>query len=223
MKDILGQLYNGFLLRDLLGYVVPGAFVLACLTHIFSLIINTPFLEITKSIPDKALVYFFLVCLCYICGHFLSGVFFHAPFFRRLFSYSPKELISDYEGMSREKAWSMHRGDYRKACEIINDSMQSHIERHGALVHFTGHISASFLFTMFYLLVFALYSLDYNVLLYAIPIVIVFPGVFLHYKRLAIERYYLERKAIEAANEKKEEECHANAKSKNWIACLFGK
>lgn len=202
MKDILGQLYNGFLLRDLLGYVVPGAFVLACLTHILSIVTKTPIKEITQLVPDKTLVYFFLVCLCYICGHFLSGIFFHSPLFRWMFSYSPTFSSSENTGMSKEEAWSMHRGDYRKACDSIGESMQSHIERHGALLHFTGHISASFIFTISYVFILAFYRSSWHVLLYSIPILIIFPGVFLHYRRLSIERYYLERAAIKAAAEK---------------------
>lgn len=77
--------------------------------------------------------------------------------------------------------------------------MQSHIERHGALVHFTGHVSASFLFTAIYICAFSIYSFNLKLLVYLAPILIVFPGVFSHYKRLTTERYYLERAAIKSA------------------------
>ncbi len=76
--------------------------------------------------------------------------------------------------------------------------MQSHIERHAALLHFTGHVSASFLFTILYLCLISIYTSSYNILLYAIPILILFPGIFSHYRRLSIERYYLEIASIKA-------------------------
>jgi hypothetical protein len=199
LKDLLGQLYNGFLLRDVLGYVVPGAFVLGCVFHLLSVITNTPLTTIYNGIPDKALIYFFLICLCYICGHFLSGMFFHIPLFRWMFSYSPSLLPADYPEVPIDQAWSTHRAEYRKACETVGPSMQSHIERHGALVHFTGHVSASFLFTAIYISAFSIYSFNFRMLAYLTPILIVFPGVFIHYRRLLIERYYLERSAIKSA------------------------
>ena len=199
MKNLIGQLYNGFLLRDLLGYVVPGAFVLACFIHLLSFVTKTPIEQIFQSIPNKSLAQFFIVCLCYICGHFLSGVFFHLRIFKWIFSYSPKALRTDYPNISQEQAWSTHRADYRKACEIMGESMQSHIERHAALLHFTGHISSSFLFTFFYLSSFATCTSSYNILAYTAPIVVLFPGVFSHYRRLCIERYSLERAAIKRA------------------------
>lgn len=199
MKDFIGQLYNGFLLRDMLGYVVPGAFVLGCLVHLLSVITDTPVSTIAEAVPDKALSYFFLICLCYICGHFLSGIFFHVPLFGWIFSYSPNLMLDDYPEVPLDKAWSTHRAEYRKACETIGSSMQSHIERHGALLHFTGHVSASFLFTAVYICVFAAYSSNLKMLLYLAPILIVFPGIFSHYRRLTIERYHLERAAIKNA------------------------
>lgn len=202
MKDVLAQLYNGFLLRDLLGYVVPGAFVLGCLVHLASVISGTALETIYKGIPDKALVYFFIISLCYICGHFLSGIFFHFPLFKWIFSYSPDRLPTDYPEVPSDQVWSTHRAEYRKACETIGSSMQSHIERHGALLHFTGHVSASFLFTVIYVCSFAIYSHNLKLVLYTIPFLIVFPGIFTHYRRLSIERYYLERAAIKSATSK---------------------
>lgn len=199
MKDIIAQLYNGFLLRDLLGYIVPGAFVLGCVVHLLSVITDTPYSTITAAIPDKILSYLFLICLCYVCGHFLSGIFFHTAVFKWIFSYAPDLLATDYPDMSSDKAWSTHRTLYKMASETIGISMQNHVERHAALLHFTGHVSASFLFIAVYICAFAVYSSNFRILTYLAPIVILFPGIFLHYKRLSIERYHLERAAIEAA------------------------
>lgn len=195
MKDILGQLYNGFLLRDVLGYVVPGAFVLACLTHLTYIINSAAVSQVRQLVSDSGLGTFFLICLCYICGHFLSGIFFHSSMFRWMFRYTP-DLSSDYPNMSKEQAWSTHRSTYKRSCKCISDSMQSYVERHASLLHFTGHISASFLFTALYLAVAAVSTSSYNLLLYIIPFAILFPGIYTHYRRLYIERYYLEVAAI---------------------------
>jgi len=119
-----------------------------------------------------------------------------------MFSYSPKLISSEYKGMGKEQAWATHRADYRRACDTIGGSMQSHIERHGALLHFTGHISASFLFTIVYAILIALYTSSFKFVLYSVPIIIIFPGVYLHYRTLSVERFHLEMAAIKAAKEK---------------------
>jgi len=209
LKDFLAQLYNGFLLRDLLGYVVPGSFVLFCVLHSYSLISGLTFKELIKLLPDSALLYAFCISLCYVCGHFLSGIFFHSALFRWLFSYSPTSLTVDYAGLSREEAWSKHRGTYRAACESIGASMQSHVERHGALVHFTGHISAGLIFVTLYVMLIGALKQSISTLLYLIPVFVIFPGIFLHYRILSIERYFLERAAIKSASEDAEKK-HIN-------------
>ncbi len=200
MNDLFGKLYNGFLLRDLLGYVVPGGLVLICLTHLVSLLKKISVSELITSIPYESTVTFFLICLCYGCGHFISGLFFHTPIFRKFFKYSP-DLSYSYPGLSKNKAWAKHRSEYRRSCKVIGESMQSQIERHAALVHFTGHISASLIFTFLYIVFWSFYELSFNPMYYAIPIAIIFPGIFFHFRQMADERYQLEITAIEIAKE----------------------
>lgn len=203
VKDIFGKLYNGFLLRDLLGYVVPGGIVLICLTHMLSLFNGVSYSEMLRLIPGDGMASFFLISLCYACGHFLSGFFFHTRLFRWLFRYSP-DLSKYYPNLPKNKAWAKHRYDYRRVCTVIGESFQSQIERHAALVHFTGHISASLIFTFIYLIFWSLYASSFKPLYYTIPIVIIFPGIFSHYRQITIERFELEILAIKslAQNEK---------------------
>ena len=197
MNDIFGKLYNGFLLRDLLGYVIPGGFVLSCLIHMLSLLKNISYSEMLKLIPEEGMVNFFLICLSYICGHFLSGVFFHTSLFRWLFRYSP-DMSTLYPDLDKDKAWAKHRSEYRRACKTIGESMQNHIERHAALIHFTGHVSASLIFSIFYVIFWAIYEGTFKPLYYSVPLIIILPGIFSHFRRLAIERFYLETDAIKS-------------------------
>jgi len=196
MNDIFGKLYNGFLLRDLLGYVIPGSVVLFCFMHLASLIEQISIAEVLDLIPEGGLSNFLIVCTCYVCGHFLSGVFFHTPIFSWLFKYSPN-LEKAYPNLTKSRAWAKHRSEYRRACKVIGESMQSHIERHAALIHFTGHISSSLLFLILYLITISLFKRSITPIYYAIVPMILFPGLFSHFRKLAIERYHLEIDAIE--------------------------
>lgn len=204
MNDILGRLYNGFLLRDILGYVVPGSFVLVCLLHLSSILLGMTFAETVKLIPREGVVYFFVICLCYVCGHFLSGLFFHTRLFNWIFKYSPEQMTEDYPQLDENSAWTKHRSEYRKACDVTGNSVQSHIERHAALVHFTGHVSTSLIFTVVYVVFLAIYYKSFGELTKAIPMLVILPGVFSHYRRLSLERYLLEMDAIASSKIEKE-------------------
>lgn len=199
MDDVFEKVYNGFFLRDVLGYIIPGSFVLTCLLHLFCIITNYLPSDLIKLIPNEGVFYFFLICLCYVCGHFLSGIFFHTPLLNKIFKYSPKQITSKYPGMNKDESWATHRSEYRKACAVIGTSIQGYIERHAALVHFTGHMSASLVFSICYLIFLAFYTWSTNPMFYAIPMIIVFPGIFIHYQRLSLERFNLEIETIKSA------------------------
>lgn len=196
MNDIFVKIYNGFLLRDLLGYVLPGSFVLLCLAHLFSEVSGISTAQLAGMATENVFTYVLVFGLCYACGHFLSGLFFHSPLLRRVFRYTPGNLLDDYPGMKRDQAWIEHRASYRKACDSIGEATQEQIERHAALVHFTGHFSAGILFAIGYVCFLAIHYGETRYLLYGVPLLIVFPGIYTHYKRLLFERYSLERIAI---------------------------
>lgn len=200
MKDFLNDIYNGFLLRDLLGYILPGSFVLGCILHYISLISGISFYEFIKAIPDNIYVNLFAICLSYACGHFLSGIFFHSRILGRFFKYSPSKIFDDYPDCSFDEAWVQHRSKYKDATNFVSDSMKGHIERHAALLHFTGHFSASLIFVVLYICFLALYSHSCDTLKYMLPFMILFPGIYNHYKRLSLERYLLERNIILSKN-----------------------
>lgn len=196
MKDTIEQIYNGFLLRDILGYVVPGSFVLACMAHLVSLISGVAFSDLLDKMPEKAYIYLFIIGLCYACGHFLAGIFFHFIQFNRLFSYTPRELLVDYPGQNWKDAWASHRLMYRNASSKTGGSLQGQIERHAALLHFTGHFSAGIVFVFIYLIVISVIKKDVELGLYSIPLIIIFPGIYKHFKTLVSLRYKQEREVI---------------------------
>ena len=120
---------------------------------------------------------------------FFVRCFFHLPLFKWIFSYSPKRAsIED---------WAIQRAKYRKTSAFAKSSMPSLIERHSALLHFTDHVSASFIFVAIYVLVFSIYSRDYKLLYLLLSFAIIFPGTYSHYKRLSSERYSLETAFLE--------------------------
>lgn len=105
-------------------------------------------------------------------------------------------MLVDYPDISSDQAWVEHRSLYRSKADDISSSIEGHIERHAALLHFTGHFSAGLIFVIFYNFYLVYYLSDWKVLYYSVPFVIMFPGIFNHYKRLKLERYMLERRVI---------------------------
>lgn len=197
MKDTLSQLYNGFLLRDVLGYIVPGSFVLGCVAHYIYIVNAFTFSELTSVLPTNIASYLFVIGLCYACGHFLSGVFFHLRIFSWLFRYSPRDLSVLASDVNEEDAWTTHRFSYQRASKSAGDATLGYIERHAALVHFTGHFSAGILFTIIYICCVSIIFTSFKTLLYCIPLAIIFPGILSHHRQLVNERFKLERRVIE--------------------------
>jgi hypothetical protein len=81
---------------------------------------------------------------------------------------------------------------------MSENSIQGHIERHAALIHFTGHFCAGIIFSSIYIfLLFVFYYKSLYLLLYELPLSLVFIGMFIHFKRLSFERYSLELQVIQ--------------------------
>jgi|GEM_PF-6898712 len=194
--NIIGQIYNGFLLRDFLGYVIPGSIVLLCMVHFVSIISNIALLDILKKIPEKGVFYLLIMGLSYACGHCLSGIFFHLIEFNWFFSYTPNDLLTDYPQQKWQDAWARHRSTYREACSNVGDSLQDQIERHAALLHFTGHFSAAILFAFVYILLISIVDKNINLSLYNIPLIILFVGLYRHYRIILSLRYKQEKEVI---------------------------
>ncbi|WP_421702339.1 hypothetical protein [Aliiroseovarius sp.] len=201
MQDFFNQIYNGFLLRDLLGYFVPGTVVIVCCLHLTSVLLGQDFVLLLQSLGSSSITYILLAAACYAGGHFISGVFFHTPFFRRVFSYSPKiEVLTGSKHGDFNAAWAQHRADYQAACNEENEKAQIHIERHAALIHFTGHFSAAIVVLCFYLVFLHFYAVVEGALLLAIPAAILFFGIYRHYRQLTNERFMLETRLIEISD-----------------------
>lgn len=202
-KDIFDSLYTGFLLRDFLGYVVPGSFILFCVLHFIGLVDkNTQ--SIFIQLIDNKTVYVIFMAASYACGHFISGAFFHSQPFKNIFVYSPtKELSNNYPGDTPNDAWVSHRYKFATACASGYGMEKGRIERHKALVHFTGHFSASLIFVAFYIVGVAIYMETARSLLYAFPLALISTGVYAHYRRLVYETFRFEIEVIKSAQSQK--------------------
>lgn len=207
MQDFFNQIYNGFLLRDLLGYFVPGTVVMVCFLHLTSIVLGQDFLVLLQGLGSSSITYIFLAAACYAGGHFISGLFFHTPFFRFVFSYSPKaRVLSSSGAKSYNEAWAQHRANYQAACREENEKAQIHIERHAALVHFTGHFSASIIVFCAYMAFLHFYQGLEGAIFLTIPALVLFFGLYRHYRQLTNERYMLESRLIELNRDQVEQQ-----------------
>lgn len=196
MEGLIDRLYNGFLLRDVLGYVIPGSFAFACFLHATSLVLDDSFEDLVEIVTSGGFRFFVAIGLSYACGHILSGLFFHGYPLKRVFRYSPNELSRDNPGLTYDEAWLKHRVAYRAACDDIGDASEGQIERHAALVHFTGHFSAAIAFLAVYIVCLVIVEQEAKYLFLEIPLAVAFHGMFAHFRRLKTERYKLERAAV---------------------------
>ena len=169
--------------------------------YIFNFVYKNSVEDFSGLLENYVTFYIFFISLCYACGHFLSGIFFHLPLFRTIFSYSPRDLLIDYPDIHRDDAWASHRSSYRRASDNAGESFQGLIERHAALLHFTGHFSAAILFTLFYIAAISIFYRSTDYLLLAVPMAVLLPGIFVHYRQLSMERYRLERSVITMESE----------------------
>lgn len=110
-------------------------------------------------------------------------------------------MLIEYPKTDWKDAWARHRSDYRQACSAVGSALQDQVERHAALLHFTGHFAAALFFAFLYLIIMAIYTKDAQLALYVIPLVIIFPGIYRHFKTLSSLRYKQEKEVIRIYSE----------------------
>lgn len=198
--NLFSQLYNGFLLRDLLGYTLPGGIALVAATMLVTSLRGKPEgLVALLAIPtDNVLTVVFILCISYACGHAVSGLFFHT---RRnsLFCHIHPSLFLNENRQDWPDILTDHTLKLRTALADAGDPARYQAERFAALVHFTGHVCAAILVSVVFLLSSFAVSRAGDHLWCAIVLLALLPGLWAHYRSLLRQRLDLEVCMIERA------------------------
>ena len=148
MKEIVQQFYTEFLLRDILGYMVPGGLLLVAIFLVYGtkdqkkVIFGDGTSEcppLIKSTPVWAL------CLAtsYLMGHAISGFAFNIWEQNPVFAYYPHREIPDNETMGAHVVRFNTAVDAAKTAGLDLSKTLQQRERYAALLHLTGHGAAS--------------------------------------------------------------------------------
>ncbi len=150
MKDIIQFLYTDFILRDIFGYVLPGAVVFVAVLYFFC---HT---DIVKTIIDKDLllwkhsfVLLLVVPLFYLIGHSVSGVAFNIVDPNPIYSYYPYngDIKNNTDFMQHKEEFVNALGTLASSAERLNKQD----ERLVVLKQLTGTGSAACLIALFIL------------------------------------------------------------------------
>ncbi len=192
MSDWVDVLYSQFLLRDLLGYAVPGALV--CLTVAYCVLDpgTRDLLEKNALVNSYAGGILFLG-LAYLVGHAVSGLAFNAFSPNPVFAYYP------YSSITTNRAAAQHQEQCSAAITHLNSpETNRQRERFSVLVHVTGNSAAAVLVSG---LVYGFFTFWPNAKAYASWILLsaFFVGLWLHHFRARGRRFEFEKAAVERA------------------------
>lgn len=158
MSDVSGiikSLYSEFVLRDLLGYVVPGFIVLSCfalgIVPILQVDSNTlvPKQLLARDRVSRSIVAIMLCASCYLVGHGVVGVCFNTITPNRLYSYA----LSAFNNIVYQEHLGLWQSTLAAADVATSDRLNAQRERHAVLKQLTGHGSAACLISACMLIV----------------------------------------------------------------------
>lgn len=195
--NLFSQLYNGFLLRDFLGYVLPGGITLVAAAMLISSLRGDPedLIDLLAMPTDGVLTVVFILCISYACGHAISGLFFHIHR-NRIFSHIHPALYGTAARGEWPKVLTEHTLKLRHRLSDAGDPARYQVERFAALVHFTGHVSAAIIVSVVLLLSSYAVSCVGSHLWYAVALAALFPGIWAHYRSVLRQRLSLEQLLI---------------------------
>lgn len=150
MDKFFEKLYNGFLLRDVLSFLFPGAIlvIVAFLIDVKFHNIITIFIKenintlkpfINKEYEITKLGYILLIFICYTVG---TSINFIRDRFVFYFLYKDNSNTSWFQITKKVKHWY---AEYKKFASSSEDSEKATTERFIVLIQFSGNVTISIL------------------------------------------------------------------------------